>query len=234
MDHEQLRQDVWQANMALDKAGLVALTWGNASGVNQKEGVMAIKPSGVGYHALQTKDIVLVALRNGEPIEEGFNPSSDTPTHLALYRAFPTIGGIVHTHSAHATSWAQSCREIPCLGTTHADQFYGSVPLTRALTDEEITGNYEVNTGKVIVEHISENGINVHHVPAALVPHHGPFIWGRSPLDALENAVALEEIAKMATATLSLNPDSTMPQNLIDRHFLRKHGSGAYYGQKKR
>ena len=220
--------------MALDKAGLVVLTWGNASGVNREKGVVAIKPSGVEYHALQPKDIVLVSLEKGEPIEDGLEPSSDTPTHLALYRAFPSIGGIVHTHSVYATSWAQSCREIPSLGTTHADQFYGPVPLTRTLTDEEITENYEINTGNVIVEHMNAKNINIHHVPGALVPHHGPFVWGRNPLAALENAIALEEIAKMALATLSLNPKAAIPQNLLDKHFLRKHGPYAYYGQRKR
>ena len=234
MSPEQLKQEVWQANMALDKAGLVVLTWGNASGIDREKGTVAIKPSGLQYHALRPKNVVLVSLENGEPIEDGLKPSSDAPTHLALYRAFPSIGGIVHTHSANATSWAQSCREIPCLGTTHADQFYGPVPLTRALTDAEIGGEYEINIGKVIVEHMTEKEINIDHVPGVLVPHHGPFVWGYTPMAALENAIALEEIARMAAATLNLNPDVAMPQNLIDKHFLRKHGPGAYYGQEKK
>ncbi len=231
MDADRLKQDVWEANVALEKTGLVVLTWGNASGVDRASGVFSIKPSGIPYHALRPENMVHVSLGTGEPIEKGLKPSSDAPTHLALYRAFPTIGGIVHTHSVHATSWAQSVREIPCLGTTHADQFYGPVPLTRALTDEEIAQDYETHTGNVIVEHMGRSRTNIHHVPGALVPHHGPFVWGATPMGALENAIALEEIAKMAIHTLVLNPDAAIPGKLLEKHFQRKHGPGAYYGQ---
>jgi L-ribulose-5-phosphate 4-epimerase len=233
MNADRLKQDVWQANVALEKAGLVVLTWGNASGVDRENGVLGIKPSGIAYHALRPGDIVLVSLDTGEPIEAGLRPSSDAATHLTLYRAFPAIGGIVHTHSVYATSWAQSAMAIPCLGTTHADQFYGPVPLTRPLTDGEIEEDYEIHTGNVIVEHMKESETDIHHVPGALVPHHGPFVWGPDPMSALENAVALEEIAKMAIHTLVLNPKAEMPRKLLDKHFLRKHGPAAYYGQEK-
>jgi len=227
----RLKHDVWKANEALGDSGLVVLTWGNASGVDREKGLFAIKPSGVAYQDLVSDDIVLVSLETGKSVESRLNPSSDAPTHRALYKAFPAIGGIVHTHSVCATSWAQSCREIPCLGTTHADLFHGAVPLTRSLTEAEIAQAYEVNTGKVIIEHFGEEGMNARHIPGVLVPHHGPFVWGATAMEALQNAIALEEIAKMAALTYILNPKALAPENLISKHFLRKHGPKAYYGQ---
>ncbi len=230
MELDELRKDVWQANMGLVEAGLVVLTWGNASGVDRAAGVMAIKPSGVDYDRLRVKDIVLVSLQTGEVTEGDLRPSSDTPTHLMLYRAFGAIGGVVHTHSPYATSWAQAKREIPCLGTTHADHFYGPVPLTRQLTAQEVAGDYETNCGKVIVDRIGEEGLNPAEVPAVLLPGHGPFVWGASPRKAFENAVALEETAKMAFRALQIDPHAReLPQELMDKHFQRKHGRG--YGQ---
>jgi len=233
MRFDQLKTSVWQANMDLCKAGLAIQTFGNASGTDVCEGVMAIKPSGVGYDQCTPEDMVVLSLDSGKVIDGTLNPSSDTPTHLTLYRAFPAIGGIVHTHSKYATSWAQSCREIPCLGTTHADYFYGPVPLTRELTPDEIETAYEENTGKVIAENLLERTGDLFHVPAILVPHHGPFVWGKDPGEAVHLSIALEEVAQTALLTLNLNPDVLMPQILIDKHFLRKHGPDAYYGQKK-
>lgn len=232
---KELREAVWQANLDLVKAGLVVLTWGNASGVDRAAGVMAIKPSGVDYAVLSPDDIVLLDLETGQPREATtLRPSSDTPTHLRLYRAFPEIGGVVHTHSECATSWAQAQREIPCLGTTHADQFYGSVPLTRPLSNAEIEGDYEVNTGEVIVERFHEAGLNPEYVPGVLVASHGPFTWGKTAAKAVENAIVLEQVARMALQTFTVNPQiGPVPQKLLDKHFLRKHGAGAYYGQGK-
>ncbi len=232
MELDELRKDVWQANMGLVEAGLVVLTWGNASGVDRAAGVMAIKPSGVDYDRLRVKDIVLVSLQTGEVTEGDLRPSSDTPTHLMLYRAFGTIGGVVHTHSPYATSWAQARREIPCLGTTHADHFYGPVPLTRQLTAQEIAGDYEVNCGKVIVDRFGEEGLNPAEVPAVLLPGHGPFVWGASPREAFENAVALEETANVAFGALLIDPHAReLPQELMDKHFRRKHDRDGSYGQ---
>lgn len=235
MAYEALREAVWKANLGLVKAGLVILTWGNVSGIDRESGVVAIKPSGVDYDTLKPKDIVLVRLGTGEIIEGNeLRPSSDTPTHLELYRSFPAIGGVVHTHSSYATSWAQACREIPCYGTTHADSFFGPVPLCRHLTPEEIIEAYEANTGRVIVERFAEPGLNPDHLPGALLPNHGPFAWGATPDKAVENAIVLEEIAKMATRAESLNPDiQPIRRALLDKHFLRKHGANAYYGQKR-
>lgn len=218
--------------MDLWKAGLVIHTFGNASGADRNEGVMAIKPSGIDYLKSKPEDMVVLSVKTGKVVEGTLNPSSDTPAHLALYRAFPSIGGIVHTHSRYATSWAQACREIPCLGTTHADHFYGPVPLTRELTPEEIKTAYEENTGKVITEFLSQDTRDIFHVPAILVPHHGPFVWGKDAGEAVHLSIALEEIAQTALLTLNLNPDASMPQTLIDKHFLRKHGPDAYYGQR--
>ena len=232
MGIDELRKDVWQANMALVDAGLVVLTWGNASGVDRAAGVMAIKPSGVDYDRLRVKDIVLVSLQTGEVTEGDLRPSSDAPTHLMLYNAFGVIGGVVHTHSPYATSWAQARREIPCLGTTHADYFHGPVPLTRQLTPQEIAEDYEVNCGKVIVDRLGEEGLSPVQVPAVLLPGHGPFVWGASPAKAAENAVALEETANLAFGTLLIDPHAReLPEELMEKHFQRKHGRDAYYGQ---
>ena len=237
MSFDDLKRTVLEVNQALAKSGLVVLTWGNASGVDRHadgdRGVMAIKPSGVDYEKLQPDDIVIVSLATGKVIEGTKRPSSDTPTHLELYREFANIGGIVHTHSAHATAFAQAGCEIPCLGTTHADHFYGTVPCTRELTAEEIKGEYELNTGKVIVARFEKGGIDPNDVPAVLVASHAPFVWGSSPKKALENAIALESVALMLLGVYQLNPSiQSVPQVLLDKHFKRKHGPGAYYGQK--
>jgi len=232
MSSEKLKEEVWHANKELAKSGLVILTWGNASGVEREAGVMAIKPSGVDYDELRPGDIAVLSLDTGKIIEGYLRPSSDTPTHLLLYRKFESIGGIVHTHSTYATSWAQARREIPCLGTTHADYFYGPIPVTRQLTPEEIEEEYERNTGKVIVERFLEGGLNPEQVPGVLVPNHGVFTWGTDPMNALEIAIVLEEVAKMGLYTTFLNPQiEPIPQVLLDKHFLRKHGPEAYYGQ---
>jgi len=232
MSFEKLKEEVWRANKELMESGLVLFTWGNASGVERQAGVMAIKPSGVDYDKLHPEDIVVLSLDTGEVVEGSLRPSSDTPTHLLLYQKFESIGGIVHTHSTYATSWAQACREIPCLGTTHADHFYGSVPLTRQLTPEEIKDEYERNTGKVIVERFVEGGLSPEQISGVLVPNHGVFSWGASPVASLETAIVLEEVAKMGLYAALLNPQvKPLPQTLLDKHFLRKHGPGAYYGQ---
>ena len=233
MSFEKLKERAWQANLDLVNAGLVTLTFGNASQADHQAGVVAIKPSGVSYDKLTPDDMVILSLETGERLEGKLNPSSDTPTHLAVYRAFPAIAGITHTHSNYATAWAQSCREIPCLGTTHADHFHGPVRLTRELSDREIEEAYEENTGKVIVESLSISGDEVFQTPAILVPHHGPFVWGRDSAEAVANSIALEAVAKMALHTLSLNAKAEMPHTLLEKHFTRKHGPAAYYGQKE-
>ncbi len=231
MSFDKLKDEVLKANLDIVEAGLVVLTWGNASGVDFAKGAMAIKPSGVAYSELKAKDIVILSLATGEVIEGDLNPSSDTPTHLALYRAYPTIGGIVHTHSTYATSWAQSERDIPCLGTTHADHFSGSVPVARNITESELAA-YEAETGKVIIETFQGRGLDPLDVPAVLLPHHGPFAWGRTPHEAVKNAIALEEVAKMALFSFLINPNvPAAPKALQDKHYKRKHGPGAYYGQ---
>ena len=233
MGYEVLRQAVWEANREIVKAGLVVLTWGNASGADRAAGVMAIKPSGVDYDAMRPEDMVVISLASGEVVEGSLRPSSDTPTHLHLYREFPEIGGLVHTHSSHAVSFAQAERDIPCLGTTHADHFHGSIPVTRRMRNEEIEDSYEHNTGVVIVECFRDRGIDPTAVPGVLVAGHGPFAWGPTTPKAVENAVVLEEVARMALHTRILNPEAAgIQQPLLDRHFLRKHGSGAYYGQR--
>ena len=232
MKFEQLRRDVCHTNRALAETGLVRLTFGNVSGVDRQQGVMAIKPSGVEYKKLDPKDIVVLSLETSEIIEGNLRASSDTPTHLLLYQELPYIGGIVHTHSTYATCWAQAQRQIPCLGTTHADHFYGPVPVTRQLTPEEIKNEYEHNTGKVITEHLSAEENHPEQIPAVLVPQHGPFVWGKTPAAALENAIALEEVARTALYTFLLNSHAEqLPRALLDKHFSRKHGSNAYYGQ---
>lgn len=236
MSLSALKQTVYEVNMAIVRSGLVVLTWGNASGVDRTadggHGVMAIKPSGVDYEKLRPDDIVIVSLASGQVVEGTKRPSSDTRTHLELYRAFPNIGGIVHTHSLHATAFSQARREIPCLGTTHADHFYGTIPVTRDLTAAEIDGDYELETGKVIIERFLSGKIDPNDMPAILVASHAPFVWGQTPQKALENAIALEYIARMQIASWQLNSDTKgVSQVLLDKHFKRKHGAGAYYGQ---
>jgi L-ribulose-5-phosphate 4-epimerase len=233
MSFEKLKHDVYHANKELAKTGLVVLTWGNVSGVDREAGVMAIKPSGVDYNDLKPEDIVVLTIDKGEMMDGKLRPSSDTPSHLVIYQEFESIGGLVHTHSPYATSWAQAGREIPCFGTTHADYFYGPIPVTRHLTPEEIKSEYERNTGKLITEHFIKNVLNPDHVPGVLVPNHGVFTWGKDPMYALEVSIVLEEIAKMGLFTVLLKPESgPMPQTLLDKHFFRKHGAGAYYGQR--
>ncbi len=228
LDH--LKQAVCAANLELVARGLVTYTWGNVSGIDRKAGLVAIKPSGIDYADLQAKHIVLVELATGKIAEGNLRPSSDTPTHLELYRAFPELGGVAHTHSAHATSFAQACRPLPCLGTTHADHFHGDIPVTRMMTPAEVEGEYELNTGKVIVEAFA--GRRAAHLPAVLVAGHGPFTWGADAAAAVVNSVVLETVAGMALATFQLAPaQPSLPTYLSDRHFLRKHGPGAYYGQ---
>lgn len=229
----KLRKKVCAANRRLPETGLVILTWGNVSGVDRKAGLMAIKPSGVAYDDLTPDDIVVLRLEDGKQVEGSLRPSSDTPTHLHLYREFGEISGIVHTHSSFASSWAQAERELPCFGTTHADHFYGTVPLTRALEPAEIENDYELNTGKVIVERLRELQLGPTQMPGILTRRHGPFAWGESVDAAVKNAVILEEIARMGFASALLQPGlEAAPQVLVDKHFLRKHGPGAYYGQK--
>jgi len=230
--HRELRERVYEANAEIVRAGLVVLTFGNASAADRAAGVIAIKPSGVPYDALGPEAMVVVDLESGDVVDGEHRPSSDTPTHLALYRSFEGVGGIVHTHSPFATAWAQACRAIPCLGTTHADHFSGAVPVTRALTREEIEGEYERLTGEVIVETFSELGLDALATPAVLVASHGPFAWGGDAADAVENAVALEAVAAAALRTELLRPGvEPVGDALLRRHFLRKHGPGAYYGQ---
>ena len=228
---EELKKQVLEANLLLPKYNLVTFTWGNVSGVDRKNGFVVIKPSGVAYDGMTVDDMVIVDL-NGNRVEGKWKPSSDTATHLELYKAFPKIGGVVHTHSSYATSWAQSGRDIPCYGTTHADYFYGSVPCLRVLTKAEIAENYELNTGKLIVSEFERMGKDYEAVPAALCKNHGPFCWGKSPADAVHTAVVLEECAKMAYRTETINPRvQPSPQELQDKHYFRKHGANAYYGQ---
>ncbi|MEA1877833.1 MAG: L-ribulose-5-phosphate 4-epimerase AraD [Bacteroidota bacterium] len=223
-----IKADVFKANLDLVNEGLVKLTWGNASALDRRNGILYIKPSGVDYSVMTVNDMVEVDLETGKSSGQ-FNPSSDTAIHLHLYREFPEIGGIVHTHSSWATSWAQACREIPCLGTTHADLFYASVPVTRVLTKEEIEGDYEENTGKLIAEYFQ--GANYLKQPGILVAEHGPFCWGKTVQEAVMHAIALEEIAKIAFHTIMLGKERPIQQVLLDKHYKRKHGSGAYYGQ---
>lgn len=233
MTYPELRHAVWHANMEISRTGLAMLTWGNASGVDRDAEIVIIKPSGVDYATLTPEQLVVVDLASGKVVEGKLRPSSDTPTHLELYRQFPAAGGVVHTHSHFATVWAQAGQEIPCYGTTHADTFYGSIPLTRQLTPEEVTSDYELNTGRVIVERFTTGKLYPAHVPGVLVAGHAPFAWGPSPAKALENALVLEEVARMAFHTRALNPTAPLlPQYVLDKHFLRKHGATAYYGQK--
>ena len=227
---EELKRSVCQANLELVKEGLVVQTWGNVSGIDRERGVVVIKPSGVAYDGMKPEHMVVVSLQSGKVVEGELKPSSDTPTHLVLYRAFKGIGGIVHTHSLYATAWAQACRGIPSYGTTQADYWYGDVPCTRRMKSQEIKTDYEANTGHVIVERF-KNLDPLHH-PAVLVASHGPFTWGNDAAKAVENAVVLEFVARLASETLQLNPKlKPMQSSLLDKHFLRKHGPTAYYGQ---
>ena len=228
---EKLKEEVYRANMDLPKYGLVTFTWGNVSAIDRESGLFVIKPSGVEYESMKPEDMVVMDL-NGNRVEGKLRPSSDTPTHLELYKAFPEIGGIVHTHSSYATSWAQAGRSIPCYGTTHADYIYGEVPCVRCLTKEEIDEAYETNTGKLIVSEFKRRKKEIMAVPAVLCKNHGPFTWGKDAKDAVHNAVVLEEVAKMAYRTESINSKvEPAPQELQDKHYYRKHGAGAYYGQ---
>ena len=230
---EKLKQQVYEANMELPRRGLVTYTWGNVSGIDRERGLFVIKPSGVAYDALTPEQLVVMDL-DGNKVEGDLNPSSDTKTHLALYRAFPALGGIVHTHSTHAVAFAQARRDLPAFGTTHADYFYGAVPCTRELTPEEIDEDYEKNTGKVIIETFTNRGIDPVAVPGVICHSHGPFTWGKDAAHAVYHAVVLEEVAKMALLTRQVDPSAApAPQYLQDKHYMRKHGPNAYYGQKK-
>ena len=228
---EQLKQDVCQANLDLVKEGLVIQTWGNASGIDREHDLVVIKPSGVPYTGMKPEHMVVVSLETGKAVDGSLNPSSDTPTHLMLYRAFKNVGGVVHTHSLYATAWAQAGKGIPAYGTTQADYWYGDVPCTLLLTPKEIKTDYEANTGRVIIDTFKDLDPMQH--PAVLVASHGPFTWGRDVNEAVHNASVLEFIARLASETLRLNPKTKpMPSALLDKHFLRKHGPKAYYGQK--
>ncbi len=232
----ELKERVLQANLELVKNDLVVLTWGNVSEYDRDLGAIAIKPSGVSYESMKVEDIVVVDI-DGEVIEGNLNPSSDTPTHLEIYRSFPKVNGIAHTHSRWATIWAQAGRDIPALGTTHADYFYGAIPCTDRMTDDEIDDEYELNTGKVIVRTFSERGIDPSDIPAVICYSHGPFSWGKDGFDAVHNALVMEYIAMMAKETEALRhmgqQEFKIDQTLLDKHFLRKHGEAAYYGQAK-
>ncbi|MHB9781780.1 L-ribulose-5-phosphate 4-epimerase [Streptococcus sp. 10F2] len=229
---EELRQRVYEANVALPKHGLVKFTWGNVSAIDREAGLIVIKPSGVDYDLLSPENMVVTDL-DGKVVEGDLNPSSDLATHVELYKAFPAIGGVVHTHSTEAVGWAQAGRDIPFYGTTHADYFYGPIPAARSLTEDEINRAYEMETGTVIIETFRERDLDPMAVPGIVVRNHGPFTWGKSPEEAVYHSVVLEEVAKMARFTETINPKvEEAPQFLMDKHYLRKHGPNAYYGQK--
>ena len=230
---EQLKKDVCAANLELAARGVVIYTWGNVSGIDREKGLVVIKPSGVDYDGMTPDDMVVVDLETGKVVEGKWNPSSDTKTHLELYRRYKPLGGITHTHSVNAVAFAQAGMDIPALGTTHADYFYGPVPCTRALTQAEVEDDYELNTGKVIAEALEQRGIEPLSVPGIVVQNHGPFTWGKDPAASVYHAVVLDTVAEMALKTLLLNPQAAMPQYILDKHYLRKHGPNAYYGQKK-
>ena len=228
---EELKKEVYEANMLLPKYGLVTFTWGNVSGIDREKGLFVIKPSGVDYDVMKPEDMVVMDME-GNRVEGHYKPSSDTPTHLEIYKAFPNVGGVIHTHSSYATSWAQAGRSIPCYGTTHADYMYGDIPCMRCLTKEEIDEAYEENTGHLIVNYFKETGRDPMAVPACLCKNHGPFAWGKEPHEAVHNAVVLEEVAKMAYRAEIIEPRiQPAPQELQDKHYYRKHGANAYYGQ---
>ena len=228
---EELKKAVYEANMELPKRNLITFTWGNVSGFDREKGLFVIKPSGVEYDRLTPDDMVVMDLE-GNKVEGSLKPSSDTPTHLELYKKYPELGGVVHTHSKEATAWAQAGMDIPCYGTTHADYFYGPIPCARRLTTEEIEGEYERNTGLVIIETFEKRNINPVHTPGVLCTNHGVFTWGKDAADAVHNAVVVEEVAYMATRSRIINPSiEPAPQNIQDKHFFRKHGENAYYGQ---
>ena len=229
---DNLKQAVLDANLALPKFNLVTFTWGNVSGIDREAGLVVIKPSGVEYAVMTAEDMVVVELATGRVVEGRYKPSSDTPTHLELYKAFSGVGGIVHTHSRHATIWAQSGRPLLAMGTTHADYFYGAIPCTRPMTFEEINGEYEYQTGEVIIKTFEQRGLDPAQIPAVLVHSHGPFAWGKDAADAVHNAVVLEECAYMGLFSRQLSPQlPDMQSELLDKHYLRKHGANAYYGQ---
>jgi L-ribulose-5-phosphate 4-epimerase len=229
MSIEELKQQVFRANLDLVEHGLVIFTWGNVSGIDRERGVVVIKPSGVSYEGMKADDMVVVDME-GNRVEGAYKPSSDTATHLELYKAFPETGGVVHTHSTYATAWAQAGCDIPNIGNTHADYFSDDIPCTRDMTEAEIMGDYEKDTGSVIIERFK--GLNPAHIPGVLVKNHGPFAWGKDPHDAVHNAVVMEQVAKMAYISRQVNPQLTMNRWLIEKHFSRKHGPNAYYGQK--
>lgn len=226
---ENLKEEVFRANLEIVRHGLVIFTWGNVSGIDRESGLVVIKPSGVDYDTMTADDMVIVDLE-GNVVEGRLRPSSDTPTHIALYKAFPEIGGVVHTHSTYATAWAQAGRDIPNIGTTHADYFHDAIPCTADMTEAEVKGDYELETGNVIIRRFE--GINPMHTPGVLVKNHGPFAWGKDAHDAVHNAVVMEQVAKMASIAYLINPALTMNPLLVEKHFSRKHGPGAYYGQK--
>lgn len=230
---EELKEKVYKANMALVEHGLVIFTWGNVSGIDREKGLVVIKPSGVSYDVMKASDMVVVDLISGEVVEGDLRPSSDTPTHLAIYRAWPEVGGVVHTHSTYATAWAQAGIDLPNIGTTHADYFHNAIPCTPDMTEKEVKGDYELETGNVIVNTFTSRDINSIHTPGVLVKNHGPFAWGKTPDEAVHNAVVMEQVAKMAFIAYNVNPQLTMNPLLVEKHFSRKHGPNAYYGQKK-
>lgn len=228
---DDLKQKVLEANLLLPKYGLVVFTWGNVSGIDRENGLVVIKPSGVDYDIMKAEDMVVTDL-DGNVVEGKLKPSSDLATHLEFYKHFKDLGGVVHTHSVNAVAWAQAGKDIPALGTTHGDYFYGQIPCTRLMTDDEIKNNYELNTGKVVVEEFEKRHINPNQMPGVLVHSHGPFTWGKDPFDAVHNSVVLDTLAKMALKTITINGYvDSMQRELLDKHFLRKHGPGAYYGQ---
>lgn len=231
---EELKERVFRANLDLVRHNLVIFTWGNVSGIDREKGLVVIKPSGVDYDSMKASDMVVVDLKTGETVEGELNPSSDTPTHLILYRTYPDIGGIVHTHSTYATAWAQAGKDIPNIGTTHSDYYHNDIPCTGDMTEKEIKGGYELETGNVIVKRLNQGNINPMHTPGALVKNHGPFAWGKNPDNAVYNAVVMEQVAKMAYLSFAINPETSMNPLLVEKHFSRKHGPNAYYGQKKK
>ena len=231
---KQLRKQVYAANMQLPRRGLVTYTWGNVSGIDRARGLVVIKPSGVEYDDLTPDDLVVIDLETGRTVEGDLNPSSDTKTHLELYKAFPALGGVVHTHSTYAVAWAQAGQDIPCYGTTHADYFYGAIPCARHLTKAELEEDYERNTGKIIIDTFRGRNLDPVAVPGCLCHSHGPFTWGKDAAEAVYHAVVLEEVAKMAALTRLVDRDAApAPQHILDKHYQRKHGANAYYGQHK-